>query len=964
MNAPQRAGILAALGLSFGFAGVGPAQSQTHFIQTIAPAPAPVFQALGPFDSPVGTGANRVTFLKLVTNAPAPQFQIQRAPGVTAQVEPDAPADPDDNIVEGAALTPVAGVQAVTAGSGAPFCPVASAATGYTVVCIIVTYDDAYDFTAGPETWQLNVLEDTSSSFEYFGWTGVVEVDPFPYANAEAAVTREKIEVSASIQYGGVHKDIGFQFGPEKAPDVRNIGTAALTINTTPISNNAHGFFSGDPGKFSPGTQLPGESMVNDAAAPAGIWIVAHPTANSSETANLTLQSANDTVEVTLEATGFTLFSHFLLDCSASMGWEPDGSETNVEEDTRLWHVKQAVVKINNWIDAFSASQAYTGLGTFGECVGVSQVGKLWEPISDHNHGDVHTETNNLTAGGWTPMESGIEVVTADMDARIADTNLEPMASDRPDLSQTILLLSDGYETDGNAVSEIPGLNADGVRIYSIGYGIPGSKSFDEDLLASLAAGTSGEFFSANSLSFTGASDALKNAVGSWIGLQSVVDPIDTIRAGQTASHTACLDPAAFGATFVVEWNRPIQNGITFTVGSPSGEVITPVTPGVSFFSEPSFSQYILQGDRVRAGVGAGPWTMSLSGSSSLPSNEDTEYAWSVLAQTPMDVKPVRKWGILTGGEYLIEVEFQGWPPEWLQEAQVQVDYDTPAESFGTYLAASQVQPDWVFPPRQLGGRLESAPNQAGIFPPRPQTPAQARRAPDSIMGEPATIAQRKAWALANIGGTPFSNERSTGTLQMYDDGTNGDRVAGDGVYSARMNQLQYEGIYNYAIAVSTPASSEVCVNRDIRLTDLVAVHLTSDLIVDHLQWESVTPGLFFDPSVGREFVDREMEPGMVRTAAVFTPMDELGNHWGPGRADDVEFTVTGGTAVGSVTDNWDGSYIQVIDHQRGTEPTVIVNAAGVTSVPISKPSGPPLLLWVLLILIAIVLLIVAIRRL
>ena len=71
---------------------------------------------------------------------------------------------------------------------------------------------------------------------------------------------------------------------------------------------------------------------------------------------------------------------------------------------------------------------------------------------------------------------------------------------------------------------------------------------------------------------------------------------------------------------------------------------------------------------------------------------------------------------------------------------------------------------------------------------------------------------------------------------------------------------------------------------------------------------------------------------------------------------------------MGPVVDNWDGSYIQVVEYKKGTDPALTVSAGGFTSEPISpKRTWPPRWLWwvllVVVLLVVVFLLIKFIRR-
>jgi hypothetical protein len=277
----------------------------------------------------------------------------------------------------------------------------------------------------------------------------------------------------------------------------------------------------------------------------------------------------------------------------------------------------------------------------------------------------------------------------------------------------------------------------------------------------------------------------------------------------------------------------------------------------------------------------------------------------------------------------VVEVALEGLRQDQLDAADVKIRYDAPAASFGTYLARSKIDASW------LGG--------GATTPPGATTAARGREAriPSTLMDEPATVGQRKAWALTNLAHTPFEDKRDQGELKLYDDGTHGDRVAHDGVFSADAPELRFEGVYRYAGDVAIPSNGVAgCINRSLQYAEHVALGVSPELIAKAVVWKAYEPTLLFDRAAAAEIAGAPAS-GHVRTAAIVTPQDRFGNLLGPGHASDVAFRVEKGKPVGPVIDNWDGSYVQVVEHARDTKPSVVVTANGVASGAV-EPGGPP----------------------
>ena len=917
----------------------GSVLSATYFDYTVPADPAPTdFLTLVSFSTPTGTGANRRTIVRIVTAAPAAGISFQIAPPATkktAQVVVDGATDFVE--VNGTAESVATLVRAEVISDAPDNVPVAA---GFVMLRITIEYDGAYDFGAG-ETWNLKALEQTSAR-QYMGW---VATDS---GNVEALVSKAKPSITETgLNFGDVQQSISSTVAPVQALTVKNVGTAPLSITGAPISGDTA------PSSFevsvfispaiNPGGQIDNvfdEDASDGVTDKRGLWIMAHPNSLGDKTATVTVQSADGDVAVPLSAKGVTLYSELLMDVSGSMDWGPDGSFGVPENACRLTYAKEAAKEINNWIHEFSGGQSYLGLTSFPEPSGAgnSIAPAVVVPIdrSINTHPSIQIALGPEGVGGMkpkllansTPMEAGIVTAVGDMDARINGPQ-PPDAADRPNLRQALLLFTDGRQNlDSNAAGQVGSLNNEGIRVYTVGYGIPGSADVDQTLLQNIATGTGGQFFDANALDAFGLKDAFKTAVTPWLGLRTVVDPTGTIRQGQTRTHTICLDKTAYGVTFSVDWNRYAQGGISLGLTSPSGETITPASADVAYFESNTFAMYVIRGKRLRGGQGSGQWTLRLTGSKSIPAAEDTSYSYNALVQSPVGLEPRPSPGrLVTASRYLIEARLSEVYPKAITASgfSVKAQYNYPAQSFGSWLAQGKVEPVWIIG-EQAAPQAKAAATAATV----PRT--------GTIMGEYATLAQRKAQALAKLAKTPYENKRAEGTIQLFDDGTHGDKVSGDGIYSAIAPELRYDGVHNLIISAEASATSRGCIHREIRVSQYVGVGLSRDRIDRQLAWQAVSVSPYFDAEL-KNILSAQPPAGYERQIAVFTPQDSFGNYLGPGHASEIQFTLKGAKPLGRVMDNLDGSYRQAVEYQRGTNPTFQVVAGGVTSgeIPVRK---------------------------
>jgi hypothetical protein len=179
-----------------------------------------------------------------------------------------------------------------------------------------------------------------------------------------------------------------------------------------------------------------------------------------------------------------------------------------------------------------------------------------------------------------------------------------------------------------------------------------------------------------------------------------------------------------------------------------------------------------------------------------------------------------------------------------------------------------------------------------------------------------------------------LSREKDPG-IALRDDGTQGDLVANDGIYSLRFTNTEYEGTYIFHFNVEGMTASGAPFSRTGRFADYVRVE------VDPASSPTGSRILHRD---GSRFV---MEYHIL-------PRDRFGGYLGPGHADQVQFLSNGGKWIRPVVDYGNGYYAGILQYDRATEgkPNVVSIVQGKS---ISHETLFCLPQWILYLLVLII---------
>ncbi len=601
-----------------------------------------------------------------------------------------------------------------------------------------------------------------------------------------------------------------------------------------------------------------------------------------------------------------------LPDTSGSMNWGVNaGDFSPAAGEARIDYAIQAGTTFVDLMFAApsSLSVANIGLATFPDhpyVPGVASADQivpltLFSPAVRTN---LNAQIAGLTIGGGTPMLEGLEE---------ADLMLNAMQC------KAVVLLSDGAHNVPNGVSvghadlestltTLGAGTSDVTQVYAINFADAGQNHID--VLTEIAnrtdpdstVGDSAQYFDALT-DIDGVSGVFSTGLGlttvyqkiltRLLGLDFGLDPIDSIAFGETRSFYQSVNLHDRKVTFVVSW-RPSEAPLTVDVYDSSGQVLSPLDDDVDLIDGGSYLIFSVAINSMNANsrIGPSPWRVDVS---HRPSNP---------------CPPTRVCKAITGGQisdqdviFNDDVVIDDGQRQFYQYSSI-IDSGLKLHARldrGHYYVGNQVRmmAEVAEGRRTIRGLKEievlvTAPNEGfgNFFAENTVTAAQLAKIPTSIGDEALSPVMRKSLFLRDAG-LSFPARLPQRHFTLYDDGTNGDQIADDGVYTNVFADTLKAGVYSFNFRVSGPTRHGNLFNRE-------------DLIQTNIQ---VRP---FASAIGVDAVFTGDDNGRLFDIKV-TPKDQLGNFVGPGFGGKIALEPSLGRFIGKLVDNIDGSYNQTL---------------------------------------------------
>jgi hypothetical protein len=426
------------------------------------------------------------------------------------------------------------------------------------------------------------------------------------------------------------------------------------------------------------------------------------------------------------------------------------------------------------------------------------------------------------------------------------------------------------------------------VRCFTIGFGRP--TDVDHPLLEKIAEMTapwdygSSQFYDVTVPGFealdwnpaNALQDVYKAILVDALGLESAVDPIGIINMDEVVTHPVMINEHDRKVSFYLSWATPGAERLGLTVRSSDGEPVptAETETGVRYHQGETYKIITVDKNFLEqpGKVTSTPWRMEIA-AVDLEGQRQEGYQYSVIMKSALKMEANFDNQAYGAGDKIMlaaRLTEAGQPLIGLKD--VGVDITAPEEGAGNWLVQNPV----------TSGELDMV--------------------PASIGNETINLRQRLGQYLLDVRQIDFPAVKDAIRLFMYDDGTHGDEEANDGVYTTIFNGANKEGTYSFSFHASGQTSGGLRFQRQKVAQKYLPVRPSPpDIQIDIMK---------IDPTVD---LIRQYHFKVI-------PMDHLGNFVGPGRARGVRLQSSHGSFAGTMTDNLDGSYAQVLQLPEGVD--------------------------------------------
>jgi hypothetical protein len=570
-----------------------------------------------------------------------------------------------------------------------------------------------------------------------------------------------------------------------------------------------------------------------------------------------------------------------LFDTSGSMAWSHEGVPGVAAARQRLSLARQAAIPFLDMLAFFNPCRAVFGIARFPRQPYQGCLGEVVAPLapvqSDTIAAAIETTLPALTAAGNTPLLAGIDTATG----MFGGEN-----------RKALVLLSDGFHNCpiGSGLDDMgqaaDRLAANAIRTYAIGFGQPGE--VPHDILAHLAGRTQGGYYDVTTAAgfdplawdpATALQAAYKSILMDALQLNAAADPAGLILPGERRMHEFSVSDLDRKLAIFVSWASALEPRPELVIRASDGREVLfrQDLPGIGFSEGPNFIVVKIDSAFLkRPGMVSGrSWSLELFAPVEGKGRAPIPYQWSAIADSALALKGEVATKSATAGATLTltaRLTQNGRPP--ILPATVWVRVARPLQAVGNWLWASRVSMD------------------------------ELARIPEKRGEETLSPLMRKIIYLSEFRKQPFQGRTAIETVVLYDDGTHGDALAGDGVYTGQYAGTIVAGTYAFEFNASGRSTAGIPFERNQRMERNLAVKTTT-INADAIRL----------PAAQKQFDNFEI---------TLRPADVYGNLLGPGRQHLILWEATQGEFTEAAVDHLDGTYSRKLKVASGTKASAL----------------------------------------
>jgi hypothetical protein len=490
-----------------------------------------------------------------------------------------------------------------------------------------------------------------------------------------------------------------------------------------------------------------------------------------------------------------------------------------------------------------------------------------------------------------TPMGKGLWLAGEQFETFAGAGAPIPKLPSRP---RAIFLFTDGENNQPPKIDPSTSFIADfhsadpGLTVYSVAFGNAADLGSSPAELTDISTATIGKVYILDPNSVTGAAGAkptvpdlaklIRDEVIEFMGFSNLTDPTYILRANEARTFDICINDYD-SALFLSVNTSPDQDisNPAVSIEVPGGVIINPENaPGFENvrYAEKGKSQYFTFGRRFLTAY-PGDWRVTVTASDS-GYYDFNSFARSDLGFDIVSMPSLPKTGDVIHFEMTFAQEAVG------EEAlEVELITQHPVIGLGNLFAENLLTAEQM---RAVFSRTDN---------------------PD------VTPASHKYRYLISLGKIPAEWPDMLSVV-FNDLGTDGDRIAGDGVFTWETDPLLVPETHRFIFNVKGPTSGGGVFCRSKTLHMPVVVNVAPG-------WDVSTVGFVHTGT------DQDEEQGELKIRLA----DSLGNILGPGYDERFEIEVSGAELVGPLENNLEGDYTQRIIFPSGVEPVVSIRYDG-----------------------------------